>query len=124
MSSEDKKEVLDDNDVAEVNETPGTGPEGSSINIKRLIRKVRLNREHRSSPNDDKMLRPQVDYRLLPGLGLLYLFSYLDRTALANVRPSSPVVKLISGKYLWFPRRPWYRPDGLQSNLDHLFHRQ
>jgi hypothetical protein len=41
MTSDDtKKEALDDIDVAEVNETPDTDAERSSINIKKLIRKV------------------------------------------------------------------------------------
>jgi len=41
MTSDDtKKEALDDIDVAEVNEGPDTDAEQSSINIKKLIRKV------------------------------------------------------------------------------------
>lgn len=43
MTSDDtKKEALDDIDVAEVNETSNIDVEESSINIKKLIRKVRL----------------------------------------------------------------------------------
>ena len=43
MTSDDiKKEALDDVDVAEVNETSNTDIEASNINIKKLIRKVRL----------------------------------------------------------------------------------
>jgi len=41
MTSDDtKKEALDDIDVAEVNERPDRDAEQSSINIKKLIRKV------------------------------------------------------------------------------------
>jgi hypothetical protein len=43
MTSDDtKKEALDDVDVAEVNETTNVDSERSGINIKRLIRKVRM----------------------------------------------------------------------------------
>ena len=43
MTSDDiKKEALDDVDVAEVNETSNTDIAASNINIKKLIRKVRL----------------------------------------------------------------------------------
>jgi hypothetical protein len=47
MTSDDtKKEALDDFDVAEVNENPDTDAERSGINIKKLIRKVRLSCGH------------------------------------------------------------------------------
>jgi hypothetical protein len=47
MTSDDtKKEALDDIDVAEVNENPDTDAERSSINIKKLIRKVGLSCGH------------------------------------------------------------------------------
>jgi hypothetical protein len=47
MTSDDtKKEALDDVDVAEVNETSDTDAERSSINIKKLIRKVGLGGGH------------------------------------------------------------------------------
>jgi hypothetical protein len=47
MTSDDtKKEALDEIDVAEVNETSDTDAERSSINIKKLIRKVGLGRGH------------------------------------------------------------------------------
>lgn len=41
MNTDDKKEALDDVEVAEVNEATNADAERSSINIKKLIRKVR-----------------------------------------------------------------------------------
>lgn len=61
--SEDEKKYSDA-DVAPVDAPPSEHAREGGVNLKRLIRRV--------------------DYRLLPALGLLYLFSYLDRTALAN----------------------------------------